>query len=419
MLDINFIRANQGLVEDNLKKRKITNVNLKRLLTLDEKRRELILQIESLRKEKNKLSLAPNPETIRKAKALKEKLGHLEPELKKIAAEFQEIMLSLPNMADPEVPEGEGEEDNKVIKKWGKPRQFDFPFKDHLTLGEELGIIDLKRGAKVSGTGFYYLKNEGALLEIAVMKFVIDKLYQKGFQFIITPDLVKREAMVGTGFFPSEEDEVYKIEKDALYLIGTAEVPLASYHSGETLQEKALPIYYAGFSSCFRREAGSYGKEGRGVFRVHQFNKVEMFVICRPEDSEGEHQKLLRLSEEILQELKLPYEVVINCLGDLGFPNRKRYDINTWMPYWKGYRETHSASNDGDFQARRLNIRYRTKTGDIRFCHTLNNTAVASPRIMVAILENYQQKDGSIEVPAVLQPYLPFKAIKVGKPSKK
>ncbi len=411
MLDINFIRDNQKLVEKMLQRRAI-GFDVENLLKIDEKWRNLTHDIEELRKEKNNISATGKEKDLKKAKSIKAILSEKEPELKRIKLELNKLLLSLPNIPDAEVPDGEGEEDNQVIRKWGEPQKFDFPFKDHTILAEALDIIDLKRGAKVSGSGFYYLKNEGALLEMALMHFALDKAQEKGFHYLIVPSLVKEEAMVGTGFFPADENEVYKINKDELYLAGTAEVGLASYRSNEIIDENKLPLYYVSFSTCFRREAGAYGKTAKGVFRVHQFNKVELFVICKPDQAEEEHQKLVHLSEEILQDLKLPYEVVINCLGDLGFPNKKRYDINTWMPYWDGYRETHSASNDGDFQARRLKIRYRTKEGKIQYCNTLNNTALASPRIMVAILENYQQKDGSVKIPDILHPYLLFKEIR-------
>ncbi len=411
MLDINFIRENKQLVKESFKKRKV-DINVETMLDIDEKWRNLTHDIEELRKEKNNISAMGEKKDIEKAKSIKAILSKKEPELKQIKFELDKLILSLPNIPDAEVPKGEGEEDNQVIRKWGEPRKFDFSFKDHKILAEALDIIDIKRGTKVSGNGFYYLKNEGALLEMALMRFALDKAQRQGFHYLTVPNLVKEEAMIGTGFFPADENEVYKINKDKLYLAGTAEVGLASYRSNEIIDENELPLYYVSFSTCFRREAGAYGKTAKGVFRVHQFNKVELFVICKPDQAEKEHQKLVHLSEEILQDLKLPYEVVINCLGDLGFPNKKRYDINTWMPYWNGYRETHSASNDGDFQARRLKIRYRAKEGGIQYCNTLNNTALASPRIMVAILENYQQEDGSIKIPDILCQYLPFKEIR-------
>ncbi len=411
MLDINFIRDNQKLVKKMLQRRAIS-FDVENLLKIDEKWRNLTHDIEELRKEKNNISVTGKEKDIKRAKSIKTILSEKEPELKKIKLELNKLLLSLPNIPDAEVPDGEGEENNQVIRKWGEPQKFNFSFKDHTILAKALDIIDIKRGVKVSGSGFYYLKNEGALLEMALMHFALDKAQEKGFHYLIVPSLVKEGAMVGTGFFPADENEIYKINKDELYLAGTAEVGLASYRSNEIIDEDELPLYYVSFSTCFRREAGAYGKTAKGVFRVHQFNKVELFVICKPDQAEEEHQKLVHLSEEILQDLKLPYEVVINCLGDLGFPNKKRYDINTWMPYWNGYRETHSASNDSDFQARRLKIRYRTKEGKIQYCNTLNNTALASPRIMVAILENYQQKDGSVKIPDILHPYLLFKEIR-------
>jgi len=411
MLDINFIRKNKQLAKEAFKKRKV-DIKVETLLKIDEKWRDLTHNIEELRKEKNSISVTGKEKDIKRARSIKAILSEKEPELKEIKVQLDKLLFSLPNIPDIEVPDGKGEEDNQIIRKWGEPKKFNFPFKDHTILGKALDIIDIERGAKVSGNGFYYLKNEGALLEMALMRFALDRAQEKGFHYLIVPSLVKEGAMVGTGFFPADENEIYKVNKDELYLAGTAEVGLASYRSNEIINEDKLPLYYVSFSTCFRREAGAYGKTAKGVFRVHQFNKVELFVICKPDQAEEEHQKLVRLSEEMLQNLKLAYEVVINCLGDLGFPNRKRYDINTWMPYWNGYRETHSASNDGDFQARRLKIRYRTKKGEIKYCNTLNNTALASPRIMVAILENYQQKDGSVKIPDILHQYLPFKEIR-------
>jgi len=410
MLDINFIRENKDEVKKGLQRRGVV-LDIENLLKIDEKRRSLIQEIEELRKKRNEISSMAGEKNIEEGKKIKKVLLEKEPELRETEEKMKEMLFSLPNIPDPEVPDGKDEKDNKQIRKWGQPRTFDFEFKDHVTLGKTLDIIDIERGSKVSGSGFYYLKNEATLLEMGLVKYVIDKLNQRKFQFLTPPDLVKEDAMIGTGFFPTDEQEVYKIEKDGLFLAGTAEVGLASFHSGEIIDEKDLSLYYAAFSTCFRREAGAYGKIAKGVFRVHQFNKVEMFVLATPEKSNQEHEELTKISEEILKDLELPYEVVINCIGDLGFPNRKRYDINTWMPYWNDYRETHSASNDGDFQARRLGIRYRGKDGKIGYCHTINNTAIASPRIIVAILENHQQKDGSIVIPKVLVPYVGFDRI--------
>jgi seryl-tRNA synthetase len=411
MLDINFIRENQDTVSEAIKKRK-SSINLDEVLVFDKEKRELINESETLRQERNKLaSEGVRDETaINNGKEIKKKLSEVEVKLKAISEKLENLLLLIPNIPDKEVPEGESEADNKTIKEWGSPTKFDFEPKDHLELGKDMDIVDMERGAKVSGSGFYYLKNEGALLEMALINFAISKLRQKGFNFLIVPNFVREKAMIGTGFFPTDESEVYKASQDDLFLAGTSEVGLVSYHSDEVLDIEKLPLKYAGFSSCFRREAGAHGKDTKGLFRVHQFNKVEMVVFSKPNDSEMIHQDLLAISEEILKELELPYQVVINCLGDLGLPNKKRYDINTWMPSWENYRETHSASNDGDFQTRRLNIKYR-EAGKLKFCHTLNNTAIASPRLLIALLENHQQEDGSIVIPKALHPFIDFERI--------
>ena len=413
MLDINFIRENKDIVLDSIKKRNLS-IDLDEVLVLDKLKRELIKTSENLRQERNKISTEGGGDemAINKGREIKEKLAKIEESLKNTNNKLKNILLLIPNIPDKEVPEGESEDDNKVIREWGSPTKFNFKPKDHLDLGKSLDIVDMERGAKVSGNGFYYLKNKGALLEMALINFAINKLSKKGFNFLIVPNLVREKAMIGTGFFPTDENEVYKTDQDNLFLTGTSEVSLVSYHGDEILDINDLPLKYAGFSSCFRREAGSHGKDTKGLFRVHQFNKVEMVVFSKPEDSEKIHQELVTISEEILQELELPYQVVINCLGDLGLPNKKRYDINTWMPSWNEYRETHSASNDGDFQTRRLNIKYR-EDKKLKFCHTLNNTAVASPRLLVALMENHQQEDGSIAIPKALHPFIDFERIEL------
>ena len=277
-----------------------------------------------------------------------------------------------------------------------------------MELGELLDIIDIPRGVKIAGTRNYYLKNEGALLELAVCKFALDFLVARGFTPFLVPLMVKDDAMIGTGFFPGGEEQSYRIERDGLNLIGTAEVPLTAYHSGEIFEEAELPKFYAGFSACFRREAGTYGRDTRGVYRIHQFHKVEQVVICEndPEISRKMHNIILKNSEDILQALKLPYRVVTVCTGEMGQGQVYKNDIETWMPSRNNYGETHSCSTLHDFQARRLNMRYRDKHGNLKFVHTLNNTAIASPRILISILEIYQQSDGSVLIPEVLQPYM-------------
>jgi seryl-tRNA synthetase len=288
------------------------------------------------------------------------------------------------------------------------PPEFDFEPKDHLELAESLDILDIPRAVKFAGARMYCLKNEGALLEFALFKFALERLVSKGFSPMIVPQLVRREAMVGTGFFPLGEEDTFFIEKDDLYLIGTSEVPLVAYHMDEILNEKDLPRRYCGYSSCFRREAGSYGRDTRGFYRLHQFNKVEQVIICQndPEVSKTEHALLLSNSESLMQDLGLPYRVALACGAEIGQGQVIKHEIETWMPSRGKYSETHSCSSLHEFQARRLKIRWRNKEGKVEFCHTLNNTAIASPRILIPLLENYQNKDGSVTIPEVLRPYL-------------
>ncbi|MBI2263380.1 serine--tRNA ligase [Candidatus Berkelbacteria bacterium] len=421
MLDLDFIRQNKEKVKKALSKKHLVFA-LDEILKLDEKRRALILQIEKLRALRNKLSLAKQSAVA--GRKIKEKLRGLEPQLKKIGEELLEKLNQLPNLpADDVPPLGK----NQTVKVWGKIPKFSFSGearssrgagsgfagkpKDHLELGEKLGIIDTKAAAKISGSRFGYLKGKGALLELALWRFVWDLLVKKGFTPVLPPVLVKEEAMYGTGFFPAERVEYYKMADDDLYLAGTAEVPLAGLHMDEVLAEKDLPLKYTGFSTCFRREAGSYGKDTRGIFRVHQFDKIEMFVFAQPQNSWPEFEKLVKINEEIFQALKLPYRLVNIAAGELGAPNVKKYDLEVWLPSQKEYRELVSTSHDTDFQARRLNIKYRDKAGKTSFVHTLNSTAMAMGRTIVAILENYQQKDGSVSVPKALVPYTGFEKI--------
>jgi seryl-tRNA synthetase len=325
-----------------------------------------------------------------------------------VETELSELLLKIPNLPDPEVPEGKTDRDNVEIKTVGEPRQFDFEPKDHLELGTQLDLIDIPRAAKLAGTRTYILKNDGALLELAVLNYALAQVRAKGFVPMVVPTLVRHNALVGTAYFPGGEDQAYVCEKDDLYLIGTSEVPVTAYHSGEILDESELPKLYAGYSTCYRREAGAAGKDTKGLYRIHQFSKVEQVVVCRNDVAESKafHKLILENAEAILVGLGLPYRVVNVCGGDLGAPQIQKFDIETWMPSRGGYGETHSASRFYDFQARRLNLRYRDSKGKVRFCHTLNNTAIASPRILISILENYQNSDGSITVPEVLRPYL-------------
>jgi len=414
MLDIKFIRENAEKVKEAAKN-KNRKVDIDRLLEVDEERRKLIGESENLRAERNKLAKeAQKDATARgKGRALKEKIAHIEAELKKAEEEFTSLMYQVPNVPDESVPIGPDASSNVEVKKWGKVPEFTFTPRDHIELGLQHDLFDLERGAKIAGFRGYFLKNEAALMEMAVLSYTYKKLVSKGYIPLIAPSLVKGFTLFGNGQFPWGTDEVYQLEKDDLYLAGTAEVPVTAYFAGEVLNEADLPKKFVAFSPCFRREAGSYGKDTKGLYRLHQFNKVEQ-VIINKNDYSGSlelHEELLRNSEEVLQDLKLPYRVMLMSTGDMGEPQVKKYDIETWMPSRKAYGETMSNSFMGDFQTRRLNIRYRNKKGVIEYTHSLNNTAIASPRILIAILENYQQEDGSIAVPKVLQDYVGKKII--------
>jgi len=407
MLDIKFIRENQEIVREAAKN-KNRKVDLDRLLELDELRRKLIGEIEKKREERNKNAKTQSfkdTKTQAEGKKLKEEIKKLEEELKKVETEFNELMLSVPNVPDKSVPVGKDASGNKEIKKWGEKPKFGYKPIDHIELAKNLDLVDFERGVKIGGFRTYFLKNEAAMLEMAILLYTYQKLIKKGYIPLIAPSLVKEFTLVGNGQFPWGREEVYKIEKDDIYLAGTAEVPVTAYYANEILNEKELPKKFVAFSPCFRREAGSYGKDTKGLYRLHQFNKIEQ-VIINSADYEGSlslHEELLQNCEEVLQDLKLPYRVLLMCTGDMGEPQVKKYDVETWMPSRGAYGETMSNSFMGDFQARRLNIRYRSIENVIKYVHTLNNTAVASPRILIAILENYQQPDGSVLVPEVLR----------------
>jgi seryl-tRNA synthetase len=414
MLDIRFIREHPDLVQNGARKKHI-DIDIHQLLEVDERRRQLIAKVEGLKALRNKTSKAiptlqgeAKQEAIARMKQVAAESKRLESDLREVEAAFEALMLQVPNVPAEEVPEGETDADNVVLRTWGDIPQFDFPPRDHVELGELLDIIDIPRGVKIAGTRTYFLKNAGALLEQAVLQFALHHMVRKGFTPLVVPHLVKDEAMVGTAYFPVGQEQAYRIPEDQVNLIGTAEVPITAYHANEILHEEELPKYYVGLSSCYRREAGTYGKDTRGLFRIHQFQKVEQVVICRNdlEISSQEHEHILQNAEEVLQALGLPYRVVLVCGGDLGVPQVKKYDIETWMPSRQAYGETHSASKFHDFQARRLKLRYREKGGAIRFAHTLNNTVIASPRILIPLLELHQCADGSVTIPDVLQPYM-------------
>lgn len=408
MLDVKFIRENLELCKAAAKN-KNREVQWDKLLALDEKRRELIGKTEELRAKRNALVGGEKDEKVREVgKQIKENLKTIEEELRAVEKEFELLMYTVPNVPDKSVPIGKDEQGNKEIKTWGDKPQFDFPVRDHIDLAKSLDLIDLDRGAKVGGSRAYFLKNEAAQMEFAVLFYTFQKLITKGYTPLIAPSLVREFTLFGNGQFPWGREEVYHLAKDDAYLAGTAEVPVTAYFSDEVLAEKDLPKKFVAFSPCFRREAGSYGKDTRGVYRLHQFSKIEQVIISTNDmnTSFTLHEELLQNAEEVLQDLELPYRVLLMCTGDMGEPQVKKYDIETWMPGRKAYGETMSNSVMGDFQARRLNIRYKARDGKIYFCHTLNNTAIASPRILIAIMENYQQKDGSVIIPKVLRQYM-------------
>jgi seryl-tRNA synthetase len=382
-----------------------------RLLELDVARRSLVTEVDGLRAEQKRrgkqVAGAAAGERERVLAGLKElsaRVDHAEARLRAAEAELAEVLAAVPNLPDPSVPAG-GEDDAVELRRWGTPSAFDFPVRDHLELGELLGAIDTVRAAKVSGARFGYLVGWGAQLEFALVRFVMDRLTAAGFVPMVPPVLVRREAMFGTGFLPTDEQQIFRIADDDLYLAGTSEVPLVSYHADELLDPGTLPRRYVGFSSCFRREAGSYGKDTRGIFRVHQFDKVEMVSFVLPEASAQEHELLLAHEEEFLQALELPYRVVNIAAGDLGGSAAKKYDCEAWIPSQGTFRELTSTSNCTDYQARRIGCRVRERDGN-RPVHTLNGTAVAVGRTIVALFENHQQPDGSVRVPAALQQYL-------------
>lgn len=415
MLDINYIRENAEKVKEAAKN-KNRKVDIDELLQLDDARRDLIKQSQVLREERNSISKGkPDEKTIQRGKEIKDELKKIEDELKTVEEKFNNRMLFVPNVPLDEVPIGTDESANKELKKWGDVPNFDFPIKDHIQLGTDLDIFDLERGSKVSGFRGYFLKNEGAILHIALLFYVFQKLSAKGYTPFIAPSIVKQFTLFGTGHFPwGSEQDVYKLNEDDMFLSGTAEIPITAYHSGEMLQEADLPKKYVGFSPCFRKEAGAYGKDTRGLYRLHEFWKIEQVILGKNNLEEAKiiHEELEQNAEEILQDLKLPYRQLLMCTGDMGEPQLKKYDIETWMPSRDAYGETMSNSIMGDFQARRLNMRYKTAEGKTEYVYTFNNTAVASPRILIAILENYQQKDGSIKIPEVLHKYTGFKEIR-------
>ena len=414
MLDLNFIRQNKEKFLQAAKN-KNRQIDLDKIISLDDKRRELIQKIQVLRAERNKTSHGkPNEKTILRGKEIKEELKKLENELTTIHQSLDTLLSFVPNIPLPEVPVGKDATANKVVKTWGEIPRFDFPPKSHIDLGIFLDIIDFERGAKVSGFRGYFLKNEAAILHLALLFYVFQKIVKKGYTPIVAPAIVKGFTLFGCGQFPWGQQDTYKLNDDDAYLAGTAEQPVTSYFSGEILKEEDLPKKFVAISPCFRKEAGAYGKDNRGLYRLHEFWKVEQVIIAKNnlEEAKKLHEELQQNSEEILEELGLPYRRVILSTGEMGEPQIFKYDTEVWMPYRNAYGEVMSNSIMGDFQARRLNIKYRKKDGTKEYCFTLNNTAIASPRILIAILENYQQKDGGIRIPKALQNLTGFEEIK-------
>jgi seryl-tRNA synthetase len=415
MIDLRLLRENPDQFREAARTKRIP-ADVDAVLETDSTLRALRVEVEELRSERNRVSKsigklqgAEREAAMEEARQHRERLEAGEPRLKELEDRLAALLLTIPNLPGPDVPIGDTDEQNVEIRRWGTPRQFDFAPRDHVELAAIHDLADFARGGKVSGSRFYYLKNEGALLQLAITRFVMDFLYRRGYAPMVVPELVREEAMSGTGFFPLGREDAYALEKDGLFLVGTSEVSLVSLHMDEILTLEELPRRYAGISSCFRREAGAAGKDTRGFYRVHQFQKVEQVVICEnePEIITREHEALLGNAEAILQALGLPHRVALACTGELGMGQVRKHEVETWMPSRGTYSETHSCSTLGEFQSRRLNLRYRDTEGKMRFCATLNNTAIASPRILIPLLETYQQEDGSVLIPEALHSYLP------------
>lgn len=405
MLDINYIRENPEKVKQGVAKKQYDISLVDKVLELDAKRRDLIQKVEELRARRNELAKEGKPSE--EGKKIKEELKKLEPDLDQVTSEYKQVITEIPNLPLEDVPEGKDESSNRVVRKWGEPPKFDFEPRDHLELGEALGIIDVERAAKVSGTRFAYLKGDGALLEFALIQHALKILTAEGFTpvvppVMIKPDIFRRMARLSQ----ADENERYYLDQDDLYLVGSAEHALGPLHMDETIPESKLPIRYLGFSTSFRREAGSYGKDTRGILRVHQFDKLEMETFTIPEDSVKEQDYIVSLQEKLMQSLKIPYQVVVICTGDMAGPDARQIDIESWMPGQNKYRETHTSDLMTDYQARRLNTKVQRKDGKTEFVHMNDATAFAIGRTIIAILENYQQEDGSILIPEVLRPYL-------------
>jgi seryl-tRNA synthetase len=416
MLDYKFLVQNKQTVADSLEKRgasKLLSV-LDEAVQLDELRKQSIQKVEALKFERNqasgeiaKLKKEKKDDTaiLEKMKSVSVEIKSLDEKLKLIEEKIEQALFEFPNILDSSVPAGKDSAQNKEIRKWGDHKEYSFSLKSHEEIGESLGIIDFKKAGEVSGARFVFLKGLAAKLERALIQFMLETHTEKGYTEILPPFLVNRKALFGTGQLPKFEEDVFRIEKFDYFLIPTAEVPVTNYHRDEILDEKILPIKYCAYTPCFRSEAGSYGKDTKGLKRQHQFNKVELVKFAKPENSYDELEKLTKDAEEILQKLKLPYRVVALCGGDVGFSSAKTYDIEVWSPYLKAYMEISSCSNFADFQARRANIRYRDSQGKVHFVHTLNGSGLAAGRTLMAVLENYQTADGQFEIPEVLKKY--------------
>jgi seryl-tRNA synthetase len=414
MLDIAFIRQNADAVREAIRNKRF-DLDLDQLLHADHARRELLAQLEGKRARKNQIAeLIPKttreqrPALIEEGKRVKTEIEALEPQLYQAQKLFDHLMLRVPSLPRPEVPVGVGEESNVEIRRVGEKREFDFSPKDHLDLMNSLGLVRWDGPRRFAGGRSYALVGLGAMLELAVLRLAVDTLIGRGLTLVIPPVTVKERALIGTGFFPLGREEAYAITEDELFLIGTSEVSLVSLHCDETLHHSDLPLRYAGLSPCFRREAGAHGKDTRGLYRVHQFTKVEQVVFCTPDETvaEQEHYRLLDNAEAVVQALEIPYRVALACTGEIGLGQTRKHEIESWMPGRGAYAETHSCSTMGDFQARRSGVRLRMPDGELSFPYTLNNTAIASPRILIPLLENHQNADGSITLPNALIPYM-------------
>jgi seryl-tRNA synthetase len=421
MLDASYIREHLDAVRANCRNRNVS-ADANRVVQLDDERKRLIQETQVLQRRANEVpklipkekDLAKKQELVAEGKKLRERVGAMERQVKQVEADLHAVLQTIPNMTHPDAPVGTEAKDNKVLHRWGEPRKFDFQLKDHVALAESLQLVDFETGASVTGQKFYFLKNEAVLLELALIQYAMTTLIREGYTPVITPDLARVEVLEGIGFLPRDPDpekrQIYSIADCDLCLIATAEITLGGMHRGEILDELQLPLKYVGLSHCFRTEAGAPGRDTRGLYRVHQFTKVEMFAFCTPDQSESIHQELLRIEESIFQGLGLPYQVIDTCTGDLGGPAYRKFDLEAWMP-GRGeqgeYGEVTSTSNCTDYQARRLGIRYKVPgQKGTRFVHTLNGTAVAVTRAILAILENYQQADGSVVVPDALRPWV-------------